>query len=312
MSFKDTVRREILDVLPSEICCEKAFLSAVARTRGSIELSRGRLNLAISLEDADRALAIVGLIKDLYPTDVEIIPDRKKGGATVRMASGFSKQALIELELMRGDESGLEGFIEGVPQDLLRKECCRLAYFKGLMLTSGSVYVPDGGRSGYHFELQFDDEVLADDVMELLSDMRINTRASDRGEKRLLYVKDKDEILDILIKLGLNDSALTLKGIIDDRESANDFNRSIICETANYDKTVTASAKQILAIARLKSADGAFDALSPALKQTADARVQYPEATLSELAQILGVSKSCLNHRLRKLVELAHECEDDD
>lgn len=310
MSFKEDVRLEILSVLPEEICCTRAFLSAVARTRGSIELSRGRMNLSISLEDAERALKVVELFKRLYPADMEVIPV-KKAGVTVRVPIGFSKQALVDLELMSGDESGFSGFIEGVPQDILTKECCKLAYFKGLMMTSSNVYVPEGGKSGYHFELQLEDALYAEDVMELLSDLRINTRTSERGEHTLLYVKDKDEILDILIKLGLSNSALTLKGIIDDRESANDFNRSIICETANYDKTVTASAKQILAIARLKSKEGAFEALSDDLKQTADARLQYPDATLQQLADTLGVSKSCLNHRLRRLVALAEERDED-
>ncbi len=305
MSFKEDVRQEILSVLPQERCCTQAFLSAVAHTRGSIDISRGRLNLSIFLEDSERAMAVVGLFKSLYPADIELIPDRKKGGATVRLPSGFSAQALIDLELMRGDGRDFSGFIEGVPQDLLVKECCKLSYVKGLVFTSCNAYVPDGSKNGYHFELQLEDELFAEDVKELLSDLRVNTKMSERGEQRLLYVKDKDEILDILIMLGLSDSALKLKGIIDDRESANDINRAIICETANFDKTITASAKQILAISKLRSAAGAFEGLSDALRQTADARLEYPEATLSELADILSVSKSCLNHRLRKLVELS-------
>lgn len=311
MSFKDEVKNEILYSLPSESCCKKAFLSAVARTRGSIDISRGRLNLSVAMDDAERALAVIKLFKSLYPTDFELIIDSKKGGAVVRVPSGFSKQALIDFELMSGDDDGFSGFIEGVPQDLLRKECCKTAYFKGLVFTCGNIYVPTEGKGGYHFELQLDDALFAEDVMETLSDLRINTRESERGEHILLYVKDKDGIMDILVKLGLADSALKLKGIIDDRESANGINRSIICETANFDKTVAASAKQILAIARLKNADGAFDGLGEALKQTAAARLDYPEASLSALAEILGISKSCLNHRLRKLSELAEACKED-
>lgn len=304
MSFKEDVRREILSVLPSENCCKAAFLSAVARAKGSIEISKGRLNLSLALESVDAALCMIAMFKSLYPADFELAPD-KKGGAFVRVPSGFSKQVLLDLELMSGDGETFSGFNEGVPQNILRKECCKLAYLKGLTLTLGSVYVPEAGKNGYRFELQLEDELFAEDVMELMSDLRINTRLSERGEQRLLYIKDKDEILDVLIKLGLSNSALTLKGIIDDRETANDFNRVIICETANYDKTVAASAKQILAIAKLKSADGTFENLSDGLKQVADARTQYPDATLQELADRLQISKSCLNHRLRKLVELS-------
>ena len=78
----------------------------------------------------------------------------------------------------------------------------------------------------------------------------------------------------------------------------------IICETANLDKTFAAASKHLLAIGELKNRD-IFDSLPTQLKQTAEARAEHPEATLNELAEILGVSKSCLNHRLRKIVELA-------
>lgn len=309
MSFKDDARLEILSALPKSDCCKRAFLSAVARVAGSVEIASKRLNLTIWFEDRERGLAILSLFKSIYPTEFELSCESKKQGVKLTVPVGFTKQALLDFELMSGDESGLTGFVEGVPQELLRKECCKLAYFKGLFLTCGGVYVPDGAKSGYHFELQLDDdELFAEDVMELLSDLRINTKLNERGEHRLLYVKDKDEILDILVKLGLTESALKLKGIIDDRESANDINRAIICETANFDKVVTASAKTILAVAKLKDADK-FDSLPTALKEAADIRAQYPEATLNELAEKLGVTKSCLNHRLRRLAELAEETE---
>ena len=100
------------------------------------------------------------------------------------------------------------------------------------------------------------------------------------------------------------DSVLKLQSIIDERETANSLNRAIICETANLDKTVAAASKHLLAIGELKNRDE-FDNLAPSLKETAQARAEHPEATLQALADILGVSKSCLNHRLRKIVELA-------
>lgn len=122
----------------------------------------------------------------------------------------------------------------------------------------GSVYVPSTSeqsekRDGYHFELQLDDDLFADDVMELLSDLRINTRMSERGEHKLVYVKDKDEIVKVLAVLELSDCVLKLQSIIDERETANSLNRVIICETANLDKTFTAASKHLLAIGELKT-----------------------------------------------------------
>lgn len=316
MNFKDYAKSEALGVLPQKKCCIRAFLSALSRCAGSIDIVRKRLNLRIQLDDYEQGLKVTQLFKELYPIDIELEIDKSKlpvkgaKACVLQVPSGFSKQALVDFGLMSVDGDEFSSFVEGVAQDLVKDECCKIAYFKGLFLACGSVYVPSTSadlekKDGYHFELQVDDQLFADDVMELLSDLRINTRMSDRGEHKLIYVKDKDEIVKILAVLGLGDSAMKLQAIIDERDTANSLNRAVICETANLDKTFAAASKHLLAIGELKSRDE-FDKLPLALKETADERALHPEATLQELADILGVSKSCLNHRLRKLVELAN------
>ncbi len=160
-------------------------------------------------------------------------------------------------------------------------------------------------KQGYHFELQLYDEEFADGVMELLSDLRIKSRMSDRNGGKLIYVKDKDEIVGILCTLGLADSAKRLQTVIDERETANELNRAIICETANLDKTFAASTRLVIAIAKLKTRDE-FEKLPISLRDTAEARAQYPEASMQELADMLGVTKSCLHHRLKKIETLAY------
>lgn len=312
MSFKDNARKELLGVLPKNRDEIIAFLSALCKTCGSIEIAKKRYNLCFWLDDYDEGLKIVELLKTLYPAEFELSLDKTKTGAeacTVQVPSGFSKQALQDFGLMQINVDEYIGFVEGIPQDIVATTACKVAYFKGLFLGCGSVYVPSTStqeekRDGYHFELQLDDDLFADDVMELLSDLRINTRMSDRGEHKLVYVKDKDEIVKVLATLDLADCVLKLQSIIDEREMTNSLNRVIICETANLDKTFTAASKHLLAIGELKNKD-IFDTLPIQLKETADARAQHPEASLNELAEILGVSKSCLNHRLRKLVELS-------
>lgn len=110
----------------------------------------------------------------------------------------------------------------------------------------------------------------------------------------------------MLAVLGLADSALRLRGIINERETANSINRAIICETANLDKTYAAASRRLMEIGAIEESVG-LESLTPALRDTANARLEYPQASMSELADILGVSKSCLNHRLRKLSEIARE-----
>lgn len=311
-SFKDSAREELLGVLPKKREEIVAFLSALAKSCGSIEIAKKRYNLCFWLADYDEGLKVVELLKTLYPADFELSLDKTKTGAeacSVQVPSGFSKQAIEDFGLMKINADEYLAFVEGIPQDVVTTIATKVAYFKGLFLGCGSVYVPSTSdqnekRDGYHFELQLDDDLFADDVTELLSDLRINTRMSDRGEHELVYVKDKDEIVKVLATLDLADCVLKLRSIIDERETANSLNRVIICETANLDKTFTAASKHLLAIGELRNKD-MFDSLPVQLKETADARADHPEASLSELAEILGVSKSCLNHRLRKIVELA-------
>ncbi len=311
-NFKEYAHNELLSYLPSSKGEVMAFLSAIAKVKGSIEIVKKRLNLCLQLDTYEGGLKIVDLFKSLYPAEFELSLQKGKNGqeiCTLQVPIGFSKQVLADFGLMRVEGDEYSAFIEGIPQDLTATTFAKKAYFKGLFFAAGSVYVPSTAgdkekKDGYHFELQLDDELFADDVMELLSDLRINTRMSDRGEHKLVYVKDKDEIVTILTLLDLNDSAMQLQKIIDEREIANSLNRAVICETANLDKTFTAASKHLLAIGELKSKD-MFDSLPDILKDTANERALHPEATLQELADILGVTKSCLNHRLRKIVELA-------
>ena len=260
-SFKDSAREELLGVLPKKREEIVAFLSALAKSCGSIEIAKKRYNLCFWLADYDEGLKVVELLKTLYPAEFELSLDKTKTGAeacSVQVPSGFSKQAIEDFGLMKINVDEYLAFVEGIPQDVVTTIATKVAYFKGLFLGCGSVYVPSTSdqsekRDGYHFELQLDDDLFAYDVMELLSDLRINTRMSDRGEHKLVYVKDKDEIVKALATLDLADCVLKLRSIIDERETANSLNRVIICETANLDKTFTAASKHLRAIGALQN-----------------------------------------------------------
>lgn len=317
-TFKEATKRELLTVLPGRPCCVRAFLSAVAKAAGSLEGAGRRQTLCIQLDSLEAAEAVAGMLKTLYPVEPCVAkhilqPDTgaERTIYTVSLQQGFARQVLEDFELVAVTDEGLYNFNRRIPQQLLRKECCMQAYFQGLYLVCGSVYVPeqseDGKNSqGYHFELQVTDGEFADSIMELLSDLRINTKISERGSLKLVYAKDRDEIVRILCVLSLADSATRLRDIINERDTANLLNRAVICETANMDKIFAAASRLVLAIARLKDR-GEYDALPSALKETAEARTRYPEASMQELADILQVSKSCLHHRLKKIEAFAEE-----
>lgn len=316
-TLKEDSRRELLSVLPKSECCINAFLSAVSKVAGTLEGIGKRRMLCVSLDTPESAEEVAKLFKTLYPTEFLVSEHQMKiAGADRRMYKvtvphGFTTCALEDFELMRTNDEGFMDFVRGTPQQLLRKECCMRAYLKGLYLAGGSVYAPEPSegkekKQGYHFELRLSDEEFASSVMELMSDLRINTKMSDRNGVKLLYVKDKDEIVRIICLLELSDCASKMQSIIDERETANLLNRTVICETANMDKTFAASSRLMIAIARLKDHD-MYDSLPANLKATADARARYSEASMQELADILNIGKSCLHHRLKKIETLADE-----
>lgn len=317
-TFKENAVNELLTVLPSDGRDKLAFLCAAAKQSGSINIRGKRSNLVFALSSYEECLALVGVLKSLYPTEFEISAEHVKSGAkkgtpnyTVAVPSGFTKQVLFDVQLV-GD--GDTEFDDPVPSFVKENRSAAVAYLKGLFLVCGSVYVPSAGgeeekREGYHFEFMVEDGEYAGEVCALLSALGIAAKTSERGSSYLVYIKDRDEILSMLAVLGLADSALKLKAIINERETANALNRAIICETANLDKTYAAASRQLMDIGIIEETVG-LDSLSPALRETARARMEYQQASLNELAEILGVTKSCLNHRLRKLAQIAAERDD--
>ena len=132
---------------------------------------------------------------------------------------------------------------------------------------------------------------------------------TDRKDTYIVYLKESDAIVDLLGYMEAVDAVEAFEVTRNVKEVRNQVNRIVNCETANLNKTADAAARQAAAIHRLESA-GILKTLTPSLREAAEARLAHPGAALSELAEILGVGKSGVNHRLRKLVQLAENGEE--
>jgi DNA-binding protein WhiA len=260
------------------------------------------------------AMYLVDILKSIYPTEFEISCDEIKSGPkkgerafSVAVQTGFTEQVLLDTGLI-SEEFG--GFELDVPEKFRKEYSLAVTYLKGLFIVSGGIYVPSTGdeekKDGYHFEFRLEDEETALSVNGLLASLGVIAKINERGNMWLVYVKDKEEIVKILSLLGLGECVMALRRIIDERETANALNRAVICETANLDKTYVAASKHLLAIGIIEDSVG-LETLPPVLQETARIRMEFQQASYEEMAEILGVSKSCLNHRLRKLVEMAEE-----
>ena len=188
---------------------------------------------------------------------------------------------------------------------LLESECCQSAFLRGVFLSGGSITDP---AKHYHLEMATSHAQASREMQVLLTETGHRPRQVTRGGYQVTYFKNCDQIEDLLTAIGAPLSAMNLMNLRVEKDLRNDVNRRVNCEAANLDKAVDAAQEQLTAIRLLYELDR-VESLPDKLKETIILRETYPELTLAQLAAEFDppVSKSCLNHRLRKLVELSRQ-----
>ena len=188
---------------------------------------------------------------------------------------------------------------------LLEEDCCRTAFLRGAFLAGGSVTDPE---KRYHMELATSHQQASREVSALLEEMGFLPRSVQRGADALIYFKQSEHIEDLLTKIGAPSAAMDIMTAKGDKEIRNGANRAMNCDMANVNKTLDAAQEQTAAIAKLRGS-ARWERLPEKLQQTAQLRLDYPEDSLAQLAERCEppVTKSCINHRLRKLMEEADE-----
>lgn len=184
---------------------------------------------------------------------------------------------------------------------LLEDDPCRTAFLRGAFLAGGSVSDP---RKSYQLEFSTSHYRVSMALQPLMAELGLNPRTVSRGANHVTYFKQSESISDFLTAIGAPLAAMEIMNTKLEKNIYNKVNRRSNCDMANLDKAVEAAARLIADIRHLQE-NGEWDTLPEALRQTGEMRLEHPELSLSQLASLCGVSKSCLNHRLRKLSELA-------
>ncbi|MBE7025686.1 MAG: DNA-binding protein WhiA [Ruminococcaceae bacterium] len=302
MSFASEIKSELLRIEMKNKCCSRAELCGLVSFGGAV-LPGGKLR--ISTENAATARRCFSLIRDCFGISGEIITNHSragKGGNAYAISVDTSGDALRIL-------SGL-GFLQKhtvsfrVQEALLENPCCRRAFLRGAFLGGGSVANPE---KEYHLELSTPRKALAEDTVQVFSAFGLTARMVQRKKAQVIYFKSSTEIGDVLNIIGAHTAYMELMNVRILKETRNKVNRQVNCETANLDKALEAARSQVEAI-RLLEKRGRLAALSPGLREAAELRLAYPEAPLSELGDMLHISKSGINHRMRKIMALAGEC----
>lgn len=188
---------------------------------------------------------------------------------------------------------------------VLEEESERAAFVRGAFLSGGSATAPD---KGFHLELATPHRSVSRETRSLLLELGLEARESERGGNALLYFKRADAIADFLTVIGATSASLAVQTAKIEKDMRNTITRRVNCDSANADKVVAAAQEQLEAIRYIVRSYG-LDALPEPLRDTALLRIANPEASLSDLALLSTppVTKSCLSHRLKKIVQLAAE-----
>lgn len=304
MSFAAQTKKE-LTAIELKDCCKKAELSALLRMNGLLSFSQKKLMLDVTTENAAIARVIYSSLKHLYQVNCELLVRKKmrlkKNNVYVVRLPIKVREILEDLKIVTNTFE----MRRDISKSLIKKSCCKRAYLRGAFLAGGSVNNPES--SSYHLEIFTNYEEHAAALIELMNEYHLNAKKIERKKGYIIYIKESEKITEFLNVIGAFQALFQFEDARIVRDMRNSVNRLVNCETANLNKTVAASMKQLENIKLIEEKLG-LDQLPEKLREIALVRRQHPDVNLKELGELVPsgvVSKSGINHRLRKISEIA-------
>ncbi|MEG2084763.1 MAG: DNA-binding protein WhiA [Clostridia bacterium] len=317
MEFYNDIKQEIIQKELSDNASKSAFLAGIFKVLGSVHIAKGCVNLQLDIEDCTLATQVVLYLKQIYNAPFEVSfgkskPDKERL-YTIDVMPNLTEKIASNLYCIEYQDNVAVRFIDGIEYPFSNIDQ-KIAYLRAIFLALGKVYVPrkEEKNSGYHFEMIFTHEKLAEDVANLFKGFNINVKILERneGETYNVYLKESEAICDLCALLGASEAVLSLNNIIIERQMTNMANRQTNCSMANISKIVEAGQKQLMAINFIEKIVG-LDCLDDKLKEIALIRKENPDFSLEQIAEEMEnpIGKSGINHRFRKLMELAESLE---
>ncbi len=291
MSFSGDVKRELAAVDTQARHCRIAELSAYVLLAGEREEADGSL-AGFRTENEAASRKLFTLLERAFNIDIALCREQDPSGAH---ESRFFR-------LPDAERAAAVAAAAGHPS-VLRRECCRRAFLRGAFLTAGSVSDPE---KSYHLEIVCPDEASAAVVRKAMRETGLDAKVVRRKKSYVVYLKEGDQIVSFLGTIGASISFLNIESVRVMKEMRGSVNRRVNCETANLNKTVVSAVRQIEDIRYIRD-NGGFGELTPQLREMAEIRLAFPDASLTELGEYLNprIGKSGVNHRLRKLCAYA-------
>ena len=298
MSFSSETKAELCSAKIDRKCCAVAECYGVLMYCNTFSPAEIRI---ITASDAF-ALRLPKLFRKAFSLSFDVQPSEAASGKRSFIIKERAKLA----QIMEAFGADIENHLSHhVNFGVLEEDCCRTAFVRGAFLAGGSVTDPE---KRYHMELATPHQSVSREVYSLLLDMGFSPKETKRASNSLLYFKQADAIADFFTTIGASTAAMNVMTAKVEKEMRNTITRQMNCDSANADKTVMAAQAQLDAI-RYIAREFGLDALPEPLKDAALLRITNPEASLSDLTQLSypPVSKSCLNHRFKKIMSYVPE-----
>lgn len=299
MKFSEKLVNEIIEYDYDEDAID-ALLAAYLKVNGTVVKDNRRFKLQVKCREYDYTF-IYNLINNSYNVDLDLYTREKENGLVYEIEiSGFGVTAIVD------------DLIYSNRQKYYDENKLFISYIRGMILANFNLVIEDNEEEksvGYHLGLIVPDIDYAEEVRGVLEYRGIKAKISDWAGEYQIYIKQSEQILKLLNLLKLTECGIYLSKILEEREVANIINRQSICEAANLDKTYNASARQVIAINKVMS-KYSLGKLEEGIREVAEARLNWQNKSMGELAEQLNITKSCLNHRMRRIIKMAEEIDD--
>ena len=292
MSYSTVAKNELCQIRPESDCC--ALAEAYGLLLYSRLLSEGHDSYATETKEIAMLMGeTTASVCGVY-TDVITLPKSNSNGHRYIVKIPNAEQKKLICSRFAGTNGGI-----------LDKECCVAAFLRGVFIVCGTVTEPS---RDYHMEFLAGSERRCEILSDTLGRIGLHGNKLQRGDRWLFYIKGADDIISLMKKMGSMYSVQSIEQTKNVRDFRNNANRLVNCDQANIDRTLSASAQQCAAIRRLIQKCG-YVGIPPELREIARLRLENPEMTLRELSESLSepITRSGVNHRLKKLIELANE-----
>lgn len=310
MSFSLKVKNEICrytDLNKKEAIAE---LSGIMKASGTLGLGANKaMSFKVITENPAIARLIFKLLKEHFNIHTKLLVKRsnslKKNNVYVVMITEDMnvKELLLEVGVLTNED--FLGLDYSIPKRLISEESDKRAYIRGAFLGGGSISNPE---KTYHLEFVTHNLDYANELSNLINSYGLSSKVIQRKSSYVIYIKEGEQIVDLLNIIGAHSSLLELENIRIMKEMRNNVNRLVNCETANLSKTVNAAVRQVESIKMIQNEIG-LNRLPKNLREIAELRLEYPDESLKELGGMLNppVGKSGVNHRLRRIEKIAGE-----